>query len=37
VENLATREPLATARGPLANNQKKNLRNDGGSGRGWLY
>jgi len=34
--NLAGRGPLATVGDPLANAQKKNVRNDGGSGCGWL-
>jgi len=34
VEKLAKRGPLSTARGPLANNQKKNVGNDGESGCG---
>jgi len=36
VEYLDKRDPLATVPGPLANAQKKNLRNDGESGCGWL-
>jgi len=37
MENLAKRDHLATVRGPLANNQKKNMRNDGEPGCGLLY
>jgi len=38
-ENIAERSPLAIVRDiatVLANTQKKNLRNDGESGCGWL-
>jgi len=34
--NLDKRGPLAIVCGPLANTQKKNLRNDSESGCGWL-
>jgi len=36
VVNLDKTGPLATVRGPLVNTQRKNFRNDGGSGCGWL-
>jgi len=36
MENLDKRFPLATVPGPLADTQKKNLRNDGESRCGWL-
>jgi len=36
VEKLDIKSPLATVRGPLANTQKQNLRNDGESGCRWL-
>jgi len=37
VQNVDKRSALVTVRGPLANNQKKNLRSDDESGCGWLY
>jgi len=36
VVNLDEKGPWAIVRGPRVNTQKKNVRNDSESGRGWV-